>query len=515
MKCKTIAKLLVLSLCLATLASCSSPSGSPSQSPSHVPPDGASQSPQDARDQAVKEVTYTMKYKEYDGAFMNPLKGFRSNAGYGNALLFKNYETLVHTYVAWGDIEESADDTAQKIIDYCNEKWTGLEYTSCKVIPRVYLDMPHYAPGDGLVEMVSYGTTYWVDRRWPGDMEVGDYKSEEFAARLEQLIYKLGEAWDEHPLVAYVEMGIIGFWGEHHSPLVSAELQKVMGDAFTKAFKNKKVMVRRAMDFLDYEFGMYWDSFHHPYEDYQKEALLERGDLWRTQVIGGETAYNWGDFRDRLGEDPNDTLKTPFYRDGLIDTIREVHANCLGWVADYSSGLPEVREGAAEVQKALGYRFVINEATYTESYEDTFKVSLEVTNTGSSPLYYDWPIQFSLLADGKIRFKYTLNDFPLSSIMPGDDWNRETRAYDTAPESYTITAEFPVTGLEDGDYMLCVSVPEPNGGIPALRFANENYTVFAMTPLGWIGVGKSPDRHGLEGCEFKSQSEDDLFFRPR
>jgi len=184
-------------------------------------------------------------------------------------------------------------------------------------------------------------------------------------------------------------------------------------------------------------------------------------------------------------------------------------------VADYSSGLPEVRHGAAEVQKALGYRFVVEEARYTEVFKDTLKVSIDIINTGSSPFYYDWPVQFSLLKDGRQVYKYIHRDFPISSIMPGDDWNRETRKYDTAPQKYTIDAEFIVSGFEEGDYMLCVTIPEPNGGFPGLRFANENYTDFCMTPLGWVGIGKAPDKHGLDGYQMKDQAEDDMFFRPR
>ena len=90
---------------------------------------------------------------------------------------------------------------------------------------------------------------------------------------MKKLIKKLGEAWDNDPRVAYVEMGLIGEWGEHHDPDISTVfpphyqpnhvagrtwipgIEKVLGDAFTEAFKNKKVMVRYAYEFTDYEFG--------------------------------------------------------------------------------------------------------------------------------------------------------------------------------------------------------------------------------------------------------------------
>jgi hypothetical protein len=39
-------------------------------------------------------------------------------------------------------------------------------------------------------------------------------------------------------------LAIIGFWGEHHNPSPDERMQKILGDAYTKAFKNKLVVVR-------------------------------------------------------------------------------------------------------------------------------------------------------------------------------------------------------------------------------------------------------------------------------
>ena len=87
----------------------------------------------------------------------------------------------------------------------------------------------------------------------------GGYFHPDFALRVEKFVEKLGKAWDNDPRVAYVEMGIVGEWGEHHDPDLSTYwpphdepehiygrtwvdgLEKVLGDAFSKAFRNKKV----------------------------------------------------------------------------------------------------------------------------------------------------------------------------------------------------------------------------------------------------------------------------------
>ena len=87
---------------------------------------------------------------------------------------------------------------------------------------------------------------------------IGGYFDPSFPERVEKLVEKLGQAWDNDPRVAYVEMGIIGEWGEHHDPDLSTYwaphdepdhvvnrtwipgMEKILGDAFAKAFKNKK-----------------------------------------------------------------------------------------------------------------------------------------------------------------------------------------------------------------------------------------------------------------------------------
>ncbi len=95
-------------------------------------------------------------------------------------------------------------------------------------------------------------------------MKAGDYSSEQFKTRLRRLIQRLGQCWDNDPRVAWVQMGIIGCWGEHRSPSPTTEIQQLMGEEFTAAFHNKKVLVRHPwQEFTKYDFGGYWDSWAH------------------------------------------------------------------------------------------------------------------------------------------------------------------------------------------------------------------------------------------------------------
>jgi len=157
----------------------------------------------------------TVTPKPYDRALRNPLMGFSSKD--------KNpWSTTSRTYIRWNEIENNESDGIEKILSWCNSQWSSLAATNRKTYPRVYL---HW-DGD--------------QKYWPADMKADDYTSAQFKQRVVRLIERLGIAWDNDPRVAWIEMGLIGKWGEHHSPSVSPEMQKILGDAFTKAFKNKK-----------------------------------------------------------------------------------------------------------------------------------------------------------------------------------------------------------------------------------------------------------------------------------
>lgn len=107
------------------------------------------------------------------------------------------------------------------------------------------------------------------------------------------------------PRIAWVQLGLIGKWGEHHTPSPTPEIQNVLGDAFSEAFPDKHVTVRHPWEFTDYQFGIYWDSWAHMYQVYPHGHGIERlgdGTRWQTQPIGGEVAYNWGAYKVQPGD---------------------------------------------------------------------------------------------------------------------------------------------------------------------------------------------------------------------
>lgn len=439
-----------------------------------------------------KQEIVIVRPREYVQALRNPLKGFRPRKRDGS----QEYGTLCRVYLKWDELERTAEDGVEQIMAVCNQEWHDVEKHNIRVIPRVYL--------------------HWDGNKkyWPVDMREDDYSSDQFKRRLLRLIARLGECWDNDPRVAWVQVGIIGKWGEHHSPGVSPEMQKLMGDAFTNAFRHKMVTIRHPWEFKDYDFGVYWDSWAH-IQQMSKHGggIMKLGTRWHTRPMGGECAYDWGRWKEQPGDDPNDTLRDHEHRSFLINSIRQFHCNNLGWVAEYDASIPAVRAGAEEVQKALGYRFILEEARFPRSVHpaSAFNVAFNVRNTGSSPFYGDWPVEISLL-EPKTRnvvWHDTFKELDIRTWLPGDKWDNEKQLYEVPPETYSVRGSFQIPqSMKKGEYIIAIAILDPAGMLPSARFAIKNYFKGGRHPLGRVGVGVSVKASMLDKELFDDPAED-------
>lgn len=432
----------------------------------------------------TRSGTMTVFPEEYGNAFANPLKGFRSSLDTAH-----EYGTLVKYYMKWNELENSASDGVEKVIDVCREKWRGIERKNIKIIPRVYLAYPNRASG------------------WPADMTEGDFTSDLFKERVIALIRKLGKAWDGDPRVAFVEMGLIGEWGEMEWPDTRDDIKEAIAAQFALSFRNKLVMIRWPDTYNDdmYNFGYYWDSWGHHDQMYYALRLAATSPRWKTAVIGGEAAYDWGNGDIQPGKNPDETLSKSIHRDFMIDQIRKLHGNHMGWISSYDHSDENVRSGAVAVQKALGYRFVITEVCYPKRIDSgsRFIVSFKVTNTGSSPFYYNWPVEVSLL-DPVTRqpvWKDTCAGLDIRTWLPGDWWDDERKSYSIPAESNLVNQCFSLSGLKPGEYLLALAILDPAGKRPCARFAIRNYVIGGRHPIGKTGVDTDIEDFGISGFD--------------
>jgi len=458
----------------------------------------------------VRDGWVTVAPSEFRDGINNPLKGFRNFKANG-------YGLLVRTYIKWSDIEVGADDTVERIIAHTNRitqiNGKRFEDLNVKLVPRVFLDWNGSAGR----------------QHWPADLHTFDYDSPEFQERLRRLVAKLGEAWDNDPRIFAVQMGLIGYWGEHHSPAPTMAQRRLLTEAFQRAFKNKPVLVRHTdPEFMQAGFGIYYDTFanigREPPDGSQNQfpwqATHVYRDIWKRAPIEGEVEYNWQMQRESarpaetFGRTPDETMKVPAYRRYMIDKIRRYQTSYLGWISNYDDSDHAVVAGAGELQKAFGYRFVLDRASYPSAVQpgESLPVKLSVRNTGSAPFYLAWPVAVALLdpATRKPVWSAPLAGVDVRKWLPGEDWDSVAFAYRRPALLYHEEgyASIPA-GIKPGPYIIAVALLDRQGGMmPSARFAIENYFRGGWHPLGFIGVGEAPKEATLNDVKFDSPAFD-------
>lgn len=437
-------------------------------------------------------------YDPYIPAFRNPLEGMRP---YVSSARTHPWASLARQYIEWNRIENKESDTIDKIKEVTDALIGDLPAYNIKIVPRVYLFWP-------------------PDKEyWPSDLTPGDYTSPAFRSRMVRLIARLGEAWDKDPRIAFIEMGIIGYWGEQHDPSFGAiegnDLPKYMepefADAFVAAFPNKLLMHRDPGDFEGYGFGIHWDTFGSFDLGFwantstgMTEALSKPGwnSLWKSFPMGGEIDPTFLGEPDFSESSMQDVVKR--YSERLIGLIQKLHWNHLGVLESVDRFDEDLWENASRLQNALGYRFVIDQASYTSrvSPSGNLEIHLSIRNVGSSPFYYHWPLELSLLSPDNRRpvWKALLEDIGPRGWLPN--------------VSLTINEKLDISaGLPAGRYVLALSILDPAGMVPAIRFAVRNYYNGGRTPLGPIGLNTDPGPLTLNDFD-DIQSDNSLYYLP-
>lgn len=462
----------------------------------------------------------TTRPREYSGAINNPLKGFRDYKAGGYGLLSRQY-------VPWNAIEVCDGDAVERIIAHTNRitQVGGRPFgeLNVKLVPRVYLDW------DG-----TQGPPDSPRQHWPADMVEFDYDSPDFDRRLRSLIGKLGLAWDRDPRIYAVEMGLIGYWGEQHSPAPTRAQRELLTECFRAAFPHKPVLVRHTdAEFMEAGFGIYYDTFanasREPHMAEQSPYIVGQfpwqathvfPEIWRQAPIEGEVEYNWQNDRadadpvGTFGRTPDETMRNAAYRRYMIDKIRRYHCSFLGWISGYSADEPDVLAGAGEVQKAFGYRFVLESFRFSPRVEagQPLRVELAVRNTGSAPFYLDWPLAVGLLdpASREPVWSAPLRNVDIREWLPGREWDEAAFDYRAPAELHTVADSVLLPGeVGDGEYLVALAILDRDGGmVPSVRFAIENYVLGGWHPLGRVGVGRAPGRTDVDDVVFDDPAFD-------
>lgn len=349
-------------------------------------------------------VKTALSYNATDEVFYNPLMGFAASADYEEAV---GDNTLVYVDVTWAEWEPEEGVYAVETLWKENhlERWKA---EGKNVVLRFICDLPdeeeHMDIPNWLYEKTQDGVFYDIPY---GKGYSPEYTNEFFIEKHNQAIRALGDAFAKQDLVAYVQLGSLGHWGEWHTNykygltrIPAQEVRERYVSAYVEAFPYAKIMARRPFaETAELGLGVFNDMTGHPEDTrewldwiseggiytqpVENEELTAQPKVWETAPVGGEFTSSLS-FDEMLVENISET----------ISMIKESHMTFIGPKCPELEELELYQSGVEEVLKNIGYRYGIAEATLSHwKWAKEGTLSLTIENRGNAPIYFPWKMQ--------------------------------------------------------------------------------------------------------------------------
>lgn len=342
-------------------------------------------------------------YASSDEVFYNPLMGFAVNADYPDAV---EDNTLVYVDITWREWEPEEGFYDIETIKEQNH-WERWKEEGKHVVLRFVCDFPedemHMDIPDWLYEQTQDGVHYDISY---GKGYAPEYANAIFIEKHRRAVMALGKALEEEHMIAYVELGSLGHWGEWHmkysqgTPRMPSEaIREEYVKAYEEAFPYAKLMARRPFpETAKRKFGLFNDMTGHMEETrewlswieqggvyaqpFVSEALVAQENVWEYAPVGGEFTSSLG-YDEMLEWKLRDTLKL----------LKQSHTTFIGPKCPVLEEVETYRTGVEEVLKTIGYRYGITDATLSYwKWQDKGTLELAVRNSGVAPIYFSWPM---------------------------------------------------------------------------------------------------------------------------
>jgi hypothetical protein len=430
----------------------------------------------------------TIHFSPISGPIVNPLMGWAPRASLHD---ISQPHTLVYADLTWRDFEPQpgAFDFGDFERTQQFDRWRA---ENQRVVFRFLCDVPgpnaHRDIPDWLYEATggsgdTYDTSY-------GKGFSPDYANPLFIQYHRDAILALGKHYAAEGIIAYIELGTLGHWGEWHVSYESGIRDlppKAVRDQYVQhyreAFPNTPLLMRRPFSIArQFHLGLYNDLTGDPegtHEwldwianggDYDQtgeiDELVSMPHAWQTAPIGGE----------QTGARSTDQL----YTDDLAQTIQLLEQSHTTFVgpgspASVDPGGP-LQAGIDRVLSRIGYRLYIQQVKMPRWVSPLHTLDLQIifANDGMAPIYYNWPAQLYLIdRHGEIRAFHQAS-IDLRKILPG--------------KAYPVALSISLDGLQKGSYNLGFAILDPLTQQPAVRLAMDNPRGDLIQVLGTVEI---------------------------
>ncbi|CAM4059947.1 DUF4832 domain-containing protein [Paenibacillus alkaliterrae] len=435
-------------------------------------------------DASVKRISYSPA--ETDEVLANPYMGFSVDAKYVEVTQpFR----LAHANLSWRELEPAKGEYA---FDEIERKFNFAHWRKedVKLVLRVILDYPrddaHMDIPDWLYDEIGKrGTHYDTDY---GKGFSPDYNQAVLIRHHERLIAALAKRYNNDSLIAFIQLGSVGHWGEWHTrddeqasiPFPLRNISDQYAKHYITYFKDKPLLMRRPHAIAaKNEFGLYNDAFgkHDATVDGFLRWYKEGYTSWLTNEEEPAMPHFWkkapsgGEFAD----------DTKYLRDSAIEeTLRQARLTHVSWMGPNA---PIHEEPGGELQtnidrflKTIGYRFVITKVSYAAKVKAGGKLNviIDMANRGVAPFYYRWPLEMTLSdQSGQIA----------ATARPSIDIRK------WLPGSHKVSVQLNVPKhLTESEYTVNAAILDPDKGAPGILFANEGKRPDGRYALGSVLV---------------------------
>ena len=457
----------------------------------------------------------------------NPLKGFarfyfpgdNQNSGYPRSLAW--------SYFGLSEVMTSATDCASYNWSIVDNALNEIASYGNQAAIRFYLEYPGGTgshPGNAIPHCFDGHVAYRNNTFW-GTVSP-DYDSPYLLSAVGNFIAALGARYDGDPRIGFINLGIVGLWGEWHTwpfdadtadgypnlmPTDAHAAQIVQ--AFDNAFARTKLEIRYpdsaggAANGRD--IGYHDDSFC-----YREGSPLAGVTL--PQSMGGadyaqlQRALNQGVenkwITDSMGGEVRPEIQSSAFASwpggsGQVDNMKAcIELEHTTWKINqtsqsYSGSDPNV----AAAVRLMGYDFTATHAYFPTSATGSATVGVTIANNGVAPFYYPWTVSLGLRNAAGTVVKTWDTPWDLRTVMPlkiraFPDWNAgaDPTYRDFGYPQY-FQSSLDLAGVANGAYQLVMRVRNPLEAIsPAakkLRFGNTTQNADGWLGLGAIGVG--------------------------
>ncbi|MBD2867546.1 DUF4832 domain-containing protein [Paenibacillus arenilitoris] len=423
---------------------------------------------------------------ESNAVLANPYMGFAVDARYDEA---KQPFRLAHANLTWSELEPEKGKYAFEAIESKNN-FAYWRERGVKIIIRVILDYPREDSRMDIPEWLYFETGkkgVWYDTDY-GKGFSPDYNQVSLIRNHERLIAALAKRYNNDPLIAFVQLGSLGHWGEWHTrndkqariPFPRRAVSDQYAGHYVKYFASKPLLMRRPHAIAAKNgLGLYNDAFG------RRDSTIDGFLSWYTK---GYTSWLTQEKEPAM---PNFWTKAPsggefadekkYMRDSAIEeTLRQARLTHVSWMGPNAPSLEEpggaLQKNIDRFLKTIGYRFVIAKESHEAKVKagGALNVTIDVRNRGVAPFYFKWPIELTLSDRNGQIVAYAKPNADIRKWLPG-------------MHSFSAKLNVPAM-LPTGEYTVNAAILDPETGKPGIDFANDGKRDDGRYSLGSVSV---------------------------